>query len=165
MLRVPARFAWSLLVVTMDRRGARGVSWLGVASSGVALVMGSGSRWMRGCAIIRSSTSMVGVLGDSWSDQSGLLGAFRAVCGDGEEGGVGVSLLGNDGIGRACWAGIPGCVLGVTRGKSWVSWRVASAGMEIVLNLGIGSYIDSMSIMSSLVPVWVRFSAFAGWGG
>ena len=102
MFLVPARFAWSLLVVTMARRGARGVPGPGMTSFGAVMVMGAGSRWMRGCITCGSSISIVGVLGDSCSDQRGLPRAFSAVWGDGEEGGVGVSLLGNDGIGRGC---------------------------------------------------------------
>ena len=43
--------------------------------------------------------------------------------------------------------------------------RTASAGMEIVLNFGICSYIDSMSVASPLFPVWGRSSAFAAGGG
>lgn len=60
---------------------------------------------------------------------------------------------------------IPGCGPGVAGGMSWVARRTASAGMEIVLNFGICSYIDSMSVASPLFPVWGRSSAFAAGGG
>ena len=126
-LVVMARFARSLLVVTIARRVAWGVTWLGVSSP----VCGAG------------------VLGSVQRS----LGGSSVVWGDGEGGSMGLSSLGKGGNGRVgrvvCALGW--CCAGVSGGISWPSRHVASAGTEIVVILailGIGSYMDSMSVLS-----------------
>jgi hypothetical protein len=81
---------------------------------------------------------------------------------------VGVSSLGNGGIGRD---GGVGFVVrkgpGVSRTTFWGFRRAASRGIETVANLGclgIGSYIDSMSVAIPLALVRTGSSTFPGLG-
>lgn len=69
---------------------------------------------------------------------------------------MGVSLLGNGGSGRG-W-GVAGII-------SWGARQMASAGIDMVLSLGVGSYLDSMSVGFPLLPKWEKSSAFTVVGG
>ena len=83
-----------------------------------------------------------------WAEDDGLhrdlIGVFRVIWGNGEDGGVGDSSFGKGGIGMDGGVGfVVGCMLYVVGGRCWVSQCVALGGMGVLVNLGcLGSELE-----------------------
>ena len=149
--------------LTIEHRSGRGGSILGVLFPGI-LLMGSSGQWIRGCSGSGPSKSVAGVAGVLWSGQRGLTGASRVIWGEGDEGGVGVSSLGNGGTGRDSGVGFAVRYRsGVAGAMFCMSQCTALRGTETVVNFGCfgsGPYIVSMSVVSPRVSERVRSSVF-----
>ena len=147
-----------------------------MSTLGVMPVEGARSCWMWGCISCRPLVSIVGVSRGGSPGQRGLIVAFMVVWGDGEEGGVGVSLLGTVAVegaglslglylgelGRWLWLGLTWCQVWVLVHIStlcqWDS-HCFQSGRSPLRSLGWGVRgVGSLGVIFTYLYTFICFS-------